>query len=134
MKQLKLPSLIVAISVVITFGFSNRALSQSESRLCRNISQLKDTAGQLEKINGNSSLGELKEIQQDILTTLGLFREEIGSIEIDEMKKRTRNIDRVVRDMEDDSTLNDIVGKIISEVIGIDSVTETIGSLSECDI
>ena len=134
MKQLKLPSLIVAISVVITFGFSNRALSQSESRLCRNISQLKDPAEQLEKINGNSSLGELKEIQQDILTTLGLFREEIGSIEIEEMRKRARNIARVVRDMEDDSTLNDVVGKIISEVIGIDSVTETIGSLSECDI
>jgi len=135
MTNLKLPSFGLAISIAITFGFSEVALSQSDSSLCKDINQIRTSARQLEKINGNSSLGELKEMQRDIFATLGELGllKEAGKIGIDEIREKAQNIDRVVKDIDDDSTLSEVVGKIIGEVIEIDSVSNLLGSLSECN-
>ena len=137
MKQLKLPSCILVISMTIVFGFSNRVLSKSESSLCQNLNQVKEKAAQLEKINGNSSIGQLREIQKDIFATLGelgLLREQIAKIESDQIREKVKNIDRKIENIDDDSTLNDLAGIIISEVTGMDSISNIIGSLSECKL
>lgn len=136
MKKLKFPSLVVGISLIMTFGFSDRALSKSKSGLCRDLNQLKKTAGQVQKINGDSSIGELKEMQKDIfaaLGQLGVSGGEIGKNQIDELRENARNIDRKMKDIDDDSTLKDVVGTIFSEILAIESLTNVLGSLSECD-
>ncbi len=137
MKQIKLLSCLVVTSATITFAFADLALSRSRSNLCQDLGEVKTAAQQLEKINGNSSIGELKEIQQDIFSVLGdlsILRGELGKDRFDRIRETTKNIDRLAKDIDDDSTLNDVFGKIIGEVIGIDNPADLIESLSECDI
>lgn len=134
-KQFRLPSLVAIISVAMATGLSDR-VAALDSSFCRDIGELSQKVGQLENISANSSVGDLKEIQEEVLSAIGKITlsgaEEMGGIKIDELGENVRNLDRIMKDIDNDSTLNDIVGQVLGQVVGIVNVTKVLETVSEC--
>lgn len=135
-KKFRLPSLVVGISVVMTVAAIDPTEAATGSRFCRDISQLSDKVGQLEDIRASTSVGDLKEIQREVLGALGNITlsgaEEMGGVKVNELRENLRNIDRVMDDIDDDTTLNDIVSQVLNQVVGIANVTTIVEGVSEC--